>query len=208
MADDPVLPATGIPIAGEDDGSRIWQKIKIAFGVAGTRTLVSSTNPLPVAAGGYSQSVRSTPTVDATPDYSDGDSMHSVASLTVGRLGSGANNTGRLTGLTIKSLAAITVGYWVYLFDSNPNGASSAFTRNSALAIDAADKTRILKSIYFPAGSFVLQGNTGVYQAEIEFSRGYALTGSQTIYLAAEADGTINLASSSDIEYILDSEND
>lgn len=49
MPDNPVLPAVGIPVTGEDVGAGvILQLVKPAYGPHGTGTPVDSTHPLPV----------------------------------------------------------------------------------------------------------------------------------------------------------------
>lgn len=54
MADNiEVTPGTGRVIAADDVGGALYQRIKPVFGLDGTATDVSQTNPLPVTAGGF-----------------------------------------------------------------------------------------------------------------------------------------------------------
>lgn len=58
--DNPVLPATGIPVAGDEGaGGEIWQYVKAAFGADNTQTKVTSSVGLPVADAGGSLTVDS-----------------------------------------------------------------------------------------------------------------------------------------------------
>lgn len=54
MADNiEVTPGVGRVVAGDDIGGVLYQRIKPTFGLDGTATDVSQTNPLPVTAGGF-----------------------------------------------------------------------------------------------------------------------------------------------------------
>jgi hypothetical protein len=64
--------------------------------------------------------IRPTVAVQATPDYSDGDSIGPL--LTLSNVSRTIGGTGIITRLHLRSAINITVQMFVHIFDSNPIG--------------------------------------------------------------------------------------
>lgn len=150
--------------------------------------------------------VRPAIAVQATPDYSDGDSIGPLVSVSI------PGNGGLVTRLQLRSLISIGVPVFVHLFEGNPT--ASTFTDNSALSIHANDRAKLLKTIAVAAADWVApKGASPWYTVEL-VGLGAAIShiyfdlgnSSRTLYLAFEADGTINFASTADLAAALAAE--
>lgn len=168
------------------------------------------------ANAGYTHVVRPSLTVQATPDYSDGDCVGGLFTLEAfartSPEGDGIGGSGILTRFALRSLIDITVGTVVHIFDANPS--ASTFTDNSAISINSADRSKLLKSITVAADDWLdPQGGSGLYVAEL-IKPGdpdwpmisYELSGGRDLYFAIEAEGTINFSSTSDLSAIIAAE--
>lgn len=161
-----------------------------------------------IKVGGKTSVFRPTVTVQATPDYSDGDSIGPLLTLTP--FASEPGGSGIITRFQLRSLISITVGIVVHIFDANPS--ASGFSDNSALSIDATDRDKILKSFTVASTDWVVPKGANPYYT-VELSSlvqwpssgiGYDLAGITTdLYIALEADGTINFASTADLGMIV-----
>lgn len=154
--------------------------------------------------------VRPAIAVQATPDYADGDCVGGLVTLTdfVG----GPAQGGMITRLQLRSLIALGVQTFLHLFDANPS--ASTFTDNGALSIHANDRAKLLKTIAIASADWVApKGASPWYTVELVGS-GAAIpflyfdtaTGGRELYLAIEADGAINFASSGDLAAVIGAE--
>jgi hypothetical protein len=158
--------------------------------------------------GGQTSTVRPSIVVGATPDYSDGDSVGGLITLSGATRGVGKSGLFHRFELRNKLSGGILVQTFVHIFDANPS--ATTFTDNGALSINSADYSKILKTITIPAASWVtakgaspwatceLIGNTGI----VEFLGFQTLSGSD-MYFAIETDGTINFAAVDDMAAVV-----
>lgn len=147
--------------------------------------------------------------VQATPDYSDGDSVGPL--VTLNNFARGAGGSGIITRFCLQSAIAIGVQNFVHIFDANPT--ASTFVDNAAMAIHANDRAKILKTIAIAAADWVApKGTNPWYTAEI-IGQGalvphlyYDLASGRSLYFAIEADGAINFAATTDLSAIIAAE--
>lgn len=168
------------------------------------------------AHSGFTRVARPSLTVQATPDYSDGDCVGGLITLDrfarTSPQGDGVGGSGILTRLTLRSLIDISVPVIFHLFDANPS--ASTFTDNSAMTIHANDRSKLLKSIEMAAADLAdPHGAESMYVAELLGPGGvfdgylpYELPSGRDLYLAIEADGTINFSSAADWSLIVAAE--
>lgn len=154
--------------------------------------------------------IRPTVAVQATPDYSDGDSIGPL--LNLGNVARQIGGTGIITRLQLRSAINITVQMFAHIFDSNPS--ASTFTDNAAMVINAADKSKILKTIAIAAADWVApKGVNPWYTVELVGTGAtlpylyYDVVAGRSLYVALEADGTINFGATDDLSMILSAEN-
>lgn len=150
-----VTAGSGTTMATDDVAGVHYPYVKLAQGADNTATVVSSADPLPVTVSsgtinlddspaisvkGNTVIIRTALTVEATPDYSDGDMFAGEISLT---------NAVRETsgGLVLNSITiwnddATTPAFRIMFFDADLTGGT--YTENSAPSFSAADKANIL----------------------------------------------------------------
>lgn len=132
-----------------------------------------------------------TPTVTASPDYSDGDNIGGLISITLPPF----TRPFYVSYCSILSKAAITVAVDLLVYSSNPS--VSTFTDNDAQSLHASDVTKLLDAVRFAdtdwraAGTPVVQGTRNLNIPIAPVAR--------IAYFSLVARGTINLASTSDI---------
>lgn len=154
--------------------------------------------------------IRPTVAVQATPDYSDGDSIGPL--LTLSNVSRTIGGTGIITRLHLRSAINITVQMFVHIFDSNPS--ASTFTDNAALVIHTNDKAKVLKTIAVAAADWVApKGANPLYTVELIGTGAalpylyYDVVAGRNLYAAFEADGTINFGATDDLSMIISAEN-
>jgi hypothetical protein len=139
-----------------------------------------------------------TPTVSASPDYSDQDVIGGAMEVA---------NAVRVTGgkaildfLSLSSKVDIGCSVHVILFKANPS--NSTFTDNAALSVNSADYDKLLDVVKLPVGEIVDLGTPNVVSAR-NLGIVVDLTDPATsLYAVAYANaGTINLASTSDFTF-------
>lgn len=156
--------------------------------------------------GGHITVKRPTITVQASPDYSDGDSIGGL--ITLSNFARMAAGSGSIPRFTLRSAINITVGMFVHIFDANPT--ASTFTDNSALVIHANDKAKLLKTVAILSTDWVApKGASPWYSVELIGPKGlidaldYELASGRDLYFALEADGTINYGATDDMMAIV-----
>lgn len=158
--------------------------------------------------GGRTKVTRPTFAVQASPDYSDGDCIGGLITLTdfVARRETG----GLIDRWTLRTALSggITVQTFLHIFDSNPS--ASTFTDNSALSIHANDRSKILQTIAIPAASWSAPKGASPWYTVNAIGRSgimeylvYDLASGRDLYFAWEADGTINFAATTDVDMII-----
>lgn len=159
--------------------------------------------------GGSTKVIQPAITVEATPDYSDGDDIFGKLSLAVARNAAGS---GYLTRLQLRSRIAIAVPTFLHIFSADP--AASTFTKNAAMVLHANDQAKPLKTFAIASGDWVApKGVSPWYSVELigfgalAQSLAYQLASGTDLFAALEADGTINFGSADDIGMIVASEN-
>lgn len=159
--------------------------------------------------GGNTLTLRPTITVEATPDYSDGDDIFGKLSLAVARTAAGS---GYLTRLQLRSRISIGVTTFLHIFDADPS--VSTFTKNAAMVLNSADQAKLLKTFTILSSDWVVpKGVSPWYTVELVGvgaaipSLAYDLAAGQNLYAAYEADGTINFGTADDINLVVTSEN-
>lgn len=135
--------------------------------------------------------ITETPTVTATPDYSDGDSIGGVLSVRTPT----PTAAQYLSSITISSKAAISVGIDALIFNANPS--ASTFTDNSTASVHANDAAKLIGSVSFADDGWIA-GGTPVVQS-VPNANVPVLPASTIVYVALVARGTINLGSTSDL---------
>lgn len=151
--------------------------------------------------------VRPTIAVQATPDYSDGDTIGGLVTLSdFARRDAGS---GLIMRFTLRSKIDITVSSFIHIFDQNPS--ASTFTDNAALVIHADDAAKILKTITVASTDWAdPKGGSPWYTAEvigpggILERLGYQLPTGKSLYFVPEADGTINFSATTDWSAIIE----
>jgi len=143
----------------------------------------------------------------AAPDYSTGDVCGGVSQFTMRTPGGG----GRLTRLVLKCLQAVAIDSQYLLFDSSP--AESTVAENGTLSIHANDKTRLIGRVAIATADWVNLGAIAaddLYYVEKALDLPFFFAGGtgKTIYGIFVPTGTLNLASTADIEAILGAEVD
>jgi hypothetical protein len=147
--------------------------------------------------GGYTKVISVTPTVEASPDYSDEDVMggkQSIASAARSEGGSGIINF-----ISVSSKVDITVGIRVHFFKSDPS--ATTFTENATLALNAADYDKVLGHVDIAAADWADLGTPNIAtktNINIPFNLPASVT---TLYAVCTAQGTINLGSTSDLTF-------
>lgn len=159
--------------------------------------------------GQYTTVAKPTITVD-TSAYADGDDVMGKLYVPVAR---GKGGSGLLTRLQLRSRTNITVQTFLHIFDRDPSG--STFTKNSALAIAAADYEKLLKTFAIASADWVTpKGASPWYTVELLSPSGlphlaYDLgPGDASLYLALEADGAITFGGAAYLGLIAASDND
>lgn len=138
---------------------------------------------------------RKIPTVEATPDYSVGDTMGGIMTLSdvVAALGDG----GTIECVAVHSavdLASLSVS--VLFFDGSP--ASSTTTENATFALHADDKTKLIG-----ATELTLVSDLGTPVVRASTPRlPFTCQNSKNIYAVAIAGGTINLGAATDLLFV------
>jgi hypothetical protein len=146
--------------------------------------------------GGYTRVISVTPTVEATPDYSDEDVLGGLMSIAnAARVAAG---TGIVTFLSVSSKVDITVAMRVMFFKSNPS--ATTFTENSTLALNAADYDKILGHVDIADTDWIDLG-TPELATKTNINIPFQLSTGTTLYAVATAQGTINLGSTSDLTF-------
>ncbi len=155
--------------------------------------------------------VRPSITVDATPDYSDGDDLLGLITLTDFARADGSSGT--IVKFLMRSKISITGPTKVYVFDSNPT--ASTFTKNSALVIHANDADKILAELVVAQTDWVAPTGTASpwYTVEaINPGAGrtvvtYQCPSGRDLWFAIEVGGTLNFAAATDFNIIIAAEN-
>jgi hypothetical protein len=156
-----------------------------------------------------SKVVRPTITVQASPDYSDGDAIGPLVTLSnFARYAAGSGLIARLA-LRNKLSGGITVQTFLHIFDSNPS--STTVTDNGALTINSADYSKILRTIAIASSDWVApKGASPWYTVDVIGPGGllerlgYQLPSGRDLFLIWEADGAINFATTGDVEALVE----
>jgi hypothetical protein len=147
--------------------------------------------------GGYTKIISVTPTVEATPDYSDEDVMGGLMSIAnAARVVAGS---GIVNFISISSKVAVAQPVRIHFFKSNPS--ATTFTENSTLSLNAADYNKLLGHVDILAADWVDLGTPDLAtkcNINIPFELPAAVT---TLYAVCTAQGTINLGSTSDLTF-------
>jgi len=175
--------------------------------IAGTLVVGAGNNHIGQV-GGITPITRPTITVQATPDYSDGDSIGPLITLSnFARVAAGSGIITRFAMRT-KLSGGILVQTFLHIFDSNPS--STTFTDNGALTLNSADYSKILKTIAIASSDWVApKGVSPWYTCEVIGRSGlveyleYSLASGRDLYFAWEADGTINFAATDDVAAVI-----
>lgn len=141
MADNPTLPATGVVVAGDDIGSVLFQRVKIAQGIDGTNDGdTSMALPLPVRSNAFDVVASITRPADTTA-YAIGDcfsnstTVPTTGGFTLTSVVRASGGAGLLTDLLITSSAPGAMQGRLWLF----NQAATNANDNAALALSDAD---------------------------------------------------------------------
>lgn len=176
--------------------------------IAGTLVLGAGENHVGQV-GGATVNFQPAITVDATPDYSDGDDIFGKLTLPVARV---AGGSGYLTRLQLRSRINITVGTFLHIFDADPS--ASTFTKNAAMVLHANDQVKLLRTIAISSADWIApKGVSPWYTVELIGagaaipSLAYDLASGVNLYAAFEGDGTINFGSTDDINMVVAAEN-
>ncbi len=135
---------------------------------------------------------RVVPTVSATPDYADGDSIGGLANFTAMTTG----RSGVITRIGIQTAVTLVGNVIVHLFNGNPS--ASTFTDNAAVSIHANDAAKRFASILCLVASEQLDAGAGLLEYNKYVTQPFPQS-SSGIYLALEAAGAANLGSATDI---------
>lgn len=148
---------------------------------------------------------RLTPTTEATPDYSAGDLCGGQLQF-VGRTPGGGHYVKRLTIKSIDSFSGVASK--LYLFDDNPS--ATTFTENGAFSINSADRAKLIDVVEIASGDWTdFTARTGLYIARKTLDLPTVLaSGNKIIYAAFVPENTLNLSSTSSLEFILAGEVD
>lgn len=145
-----------------------------------------------------------TPTVEGTPDYSDGDVIG--GKMTLSAIARQAGGSGRIVWAHVYSKVDIGASIPIRVLVFNANPSNSTFTENSALSVHADDLAKI-------AGVLDLNqrldlGTPVMLYAAEPLSVPFALSSGVDGYAVAVAGGTINLAADGDLTFVFGIEKD
>ncbi len=136
-----------------------------------------------------------TPTVSASPNYSDGDSIGGLISLAgAARANDLVSSAGFVDSVVIADKAANTTNIEVVFFDSNPTG--TTFTDNSALTIADADLAKVAGVVLVDTW---ISSAGGSFGSEHTLRIPYDLGTGTVLYAAMIATGATDLATTSDL---------
>ncbi len=161
--------------------------------------------PTRTLAGRNHKIITNTPTVEATPDYSDGDVIGGKQTLTaIAREDGGA---GAIVWGHVYSLVDIgaSIPIRVLLFNANPS--ASTFTENSALSVHANDLAKII-GILDLSQRLDLGTPVVLYAAQPVNIPFECAAAADDLYAVAVAGGTINLGTAADLTFVFGAEND
>lgn len=127
------------------------------------------------------------PTLSASPDYSDGDVMGGVLTITLPKF----SGPRILTSVSILSKVDLSVTVDLLLLNANPS--ASTTTDNGALSLHADDYDKVFDLVQFADSGWVDLGTP-----EIQVERDINLVVVPPFYGLLVARGTINLGSASD----------
>jgi len=159
---------------------------------------ISDLLPTRVHAGRMTQSISVTPTVEATPDYADGDVIGGKMTLTSAARESGGS--GAFVWGHVYSLVDIgtSIPIRVILFNEDPT--NSTFTENSAVSVHADDLAKIVGIINLDQ-RLDLGTPVALYTAQ-PVNVPFVLTSGANAYAVAVAGGAINLGSAADLTFV------
>lgn len=144
--------------------------------------------------GGFTVVRDVTPTVEATPDYSTGDVMGGL--MTISNAARASGGSGIVNSIVLASKVDLTVDVDVVLFDANPSG--TTFTENAAVAIATTDAAKVI-------GIVTLSTRHDLGTPVVASGRGLGVpfdaADGKDIYAVCIARGTINLGTTSDLTF-------
>lgn len=129
-------------------------------------------------------------TVEATPDYADGDVLGGLLSVRL----PGLPKPWFLNHFSINSKIALSVGIDLMIFSANPS--ATTFTENSAVAIHANDVGKVVDVVSIADDAWVAGGTPVVGAAR---NLNIPIASGLILYAAPIARGAINFGSTSDL---------
>lgn len=161
-------------------------------------TIASNQFASRVVAGRMTQSVSVTPTVEATPDYADGDVIG--GKMTIAAAARSAGGSGAVVWGQVYSLVDIgaSIPIRVVLFNSDPS--NSTFTENAALSVHADDLSKIVGVLNLDQRLDL--GTPVILHTAQPVNIPFVLASGTSLYGVAVAGGAINLASAADLTFV------
>ena len=135
-----------------------------------------------------------TPTVEATPDYSDGDVMGGL--MQIPDAGRPPSFSGVISSISMTCKADIVPIARFIFFKSNPS--ATTFTENSALSLNAADYDKVLGQVDLATADDLDLGTPHIIN-RFNLNVPYTLSATNTLYCVMIARATLNLGSTSDL---------
>ena len=152
--------------------------------------------------GGLTKIFTDTPTVSASPNYTDGDNMGGLITLT--NFGRPTNtdassptvfSSGIIQSVVITNLVAGSLNIDVLFFDTNPS--NTTFTDNGALTVNDTDLLTLIGLASVTTWSAFADNEMG-YESNLGIPFNLE-AGNASMYVALVARGAHNLASTSDL---------
>lgn len=215
MADNPNYPPTGLPIAADDIGGNLHQRVKLSLGADGTavdavggtgvdstgvqRVSLATNIPLPAGETHVGEvstpfdTVSVTPTISATPAYTSGDAVGGKQTIAAACRVSGGDAL--LQSLTIIDKANQKQPLTLLFFDSDPSAAT--ITDNAAFVF-STDISKLIGKVNVLAADYETVDSIGI---AVLANLGLQLkaSGSSSLYVAVVTTGTPDFASTSDL---------
>jgi hypothetical protein len=166
--------------------------------VTGTVSITGGTISVPsgtISAGGFATKITNTPTISASPDYSSGDNIGGINTITNAMYANGAS--GFISELDIWDKAAQAPALIIDIFDTSPSG---TYTDNSAEVI-AGDHAIWLGSISVAAGDWATTGAVSRVSLKGINLPVKATGGTRNLLFTVVTTSTPNYASTSDLVF-------
>lgn len=160
--------------------------------------LISGRTPVQVFASGFTDVITATPTVSATPDYTVGDVIGGLMTVSDSLRDVSAAQSGIIHLVGMASQVDHSIDVDIIIFASNPT--NSTFTDNSALAVDVDDAAKIVGVAQLTTR---VDLGTPIWSQATNLAIPIRVSSGKDFYaVAVDRTGGLNLAATDDITFV------